>query len=178
MFAAAIAGRDCRETYGRMPLAMDAVPRWAWRELGIVVRWSDTLPRSVDGLCFCVPRNGTRGAVVLNPRAQHPRFTVAHEIGHVMLRNGAAFSLSCGWPQPALPEREASAFAATLLIPDAEMRTMFADGLTLPQIAFVYDVAASVIVVRMTLARMLGEYSPCRLDGLLDALHPDEDAAP
>lgn len=174
LYAAALAGRACRERSGGVPSALDAVPRWAWRELGIVTRWSDTLPRGVDGLCFSVPRNGTRGAMLLSPHARYPRFTVAHEVGHLMLENGAAFSLSCVGQHMALPERQASAFAATLLIPDKEMRAMFVGGMTLPEIAAAYAVAEITITVRCALARLLGEYEPERLNSLLDSLHPDE----
>ena len=175
LFAAAAAGRKCRECCG-VPPSLDAVPRWTWRELGIVTRWSDELPPGVDGLCFSVPGNGTRGAVLLSPRARYPRFTLAHEVGHLCLKNGAAFSLACQQYQMLLPEREASAFAATLLIPDPELHALFADGLTLPQIAGVYAVPRAVIATRMELARLLGEYDPARLTRLLSALRPDEDA--
>lgn len=176
MFTAAAAGKSCRECCGGVPSSLDAVPRWAWRELGIVTRWSDELPAGVDGLCFSVPHNGTRGAVLLSPLATYPRFTIAHEIGHLCLKNGAAFSLACQQYQMLLPEREASAFAACLLIPDLEMRTMFTDGLTLPQIAASYAVPEAVIATRMELARLLGEYDPARLTRLLSTLRPDEDA--
>jgi hypothetical protein len=150
--------------------------RWAWRELGIVSAWSERLPPGFDGLCVAVPDSGTRGAVLLSREARHPRFTLAHEIGHLMLGNGAALSLAYQSHRMLLPEREASAFATMLLIPDQEMRAMFAAGGNVRQIAGAYGVPETAVLARISLARMLGEYDPARLEALLSGCAPDESA--
>jgi len=124
--AAALAGRTCREQIGALPDDLDVALEWAWRELGIVADWSAILGPGRDGFCYAIPGNGTRGRVLLSQHAHYPRLTLAHEVGHLMLANGAAFSMVCQQYQMLLPEREAMAFAVMFLLPDGELCEWFA----------------------------------------------------
>jgi hypothetical protein len=149
---------------------------WAWRELGIVATRTDRLPPGHEGMCLVVPGSGTRGGVLLSDRAPYPRFTLAHEIGHLVLGNGAALSLACESHRMLLPEREANAFATMLLIADAELRALFAAGANIAQVATHFGAPQTAVLARIQLARLLGEYDPDRLDTLLAACDLDATA--
>jgi len=172
--AAALAGRTCREQIGALPDDLDVALGWAWRELGIVADWSTILGPGRDGFCYAIPGNGTRGRVLLSQHAHYPRLTLAHEVGHLMLANGAAFSMVCQQYQMLLPEREAMAFAVTFLVPDRELCELFADGATVAQIAGHFGVPDAAVLARMQLARLLGEVHTQRLDAALARLCPDD----
>jgi hypothetical protein len=172
--AAALAGRTCREQIGALPDDLDLALGWAWRELGIVADWSRILGPGRDGFCYAIPGNGTRGRVLLSEHARHPRLTLAHEVGHLMLANGAAFSMVCQQHRMLLPEQEATAFAVTFLIADRELCELFADGATVAQIARHFGIPEAAILARMQLARLLHEVHTQRLDAALARLCPDD----
>lgn len=98
---------------------------------------SDTLPVSLEQICemhsigiyltalddvaaYYVETNGRRMIIVNQsaPRSRR-RFSIAHEIGHVVLRHGAIRLMLEKTPngRPAWQEIQANAFAAELLMP-------------------------------------------------------------
>ena len=82
---------------------------------GVVIGTSDFGGASISGMTFKVP--GQPPLVLLN--AQHPadrmRFTLAHEIGHIVMHK---------FPTPTM-EDEAQQFASHFLMPDIDIRTAF-----------------------------------------------------
>jgi len=152
---------------GAMPPGMDAAMLWCWRELGIVADWTDWLPGHADGSCYSLPQPDLAGRIWVARHAAHPRWVLAHEVGHLLADNGASFSLSCDAYQTMPEERAANAFAAVLLIPDAAFCECLADGWTLPQIARHFGVPEHAATARMQLARLLGEVNFLLLDRAL-----------
>ena len=126
----------------------------------------ETLDRNVSGLLL---RQGDAKAIGVN--AAHPRvrqrFTVAHELGHLLLHPGRDLILdhvrvnlrddrsSMGTDRE---EREANAFAAELLMPNdlvkGEVQTILdrggtADSRFVADLAQVFDVSEQAIEVRL-----------------------------
>jgi hypothetical protein len=157
---------------GAMPLDLGAAMLWCWREFGIVADWKDWLPGHADGSCFSLPQPDLCGRIWIARHATYPRFTLAHEIGHLLSENGAAFSLACDAYQTMPEERAANAFAAVLLIPDADFCECLADGWTLPQVAGHFGVPEHAIKARMQLSRLLGEVNVLLLDRALSGSDP------
>lgn len=152
---------------GAMPPDMDAAMRWCWREMGIVADWKDWLPGHADGACYNFPQPDLCGRIWVARSAKYPRFTLAHEVGHLLAENGAAFSIACDHYQMKPEEQAANAFAAVLLIPDAAFCECLADSWTLPQIARHFGVPEHAVAARMQLARLLGEVNFLLLDRAL-----------
>jgi Zn-dependent peptidase ImmA (M78 family) len=109
---------------------------------GVIVGWSRFKGASVSGVTFRVP--GRPPLVLLN--AMHPadrmRFTLAHEIGHLVMHR---------FPTPNM-ETEANLFAAALLMPAADIRPLLtARSLTLAVLASLkpeWKVAMQALLVR------------------------------
>lgn len=152
---------------GPPPLELERYAAWCWRELGIDVRLLTRLPGGAEAFCYDTPKTGMRGRILLARDCRWPRFTLAHEVGHLLLGNGAAFSLACQ-PWQMLPaEREANAFAAALLIPLRDLMEWLVSGWTLEQIAVRLCAPEDAIAARMHIGRMLGEAD---LEGLYERL--------
>jgi Zn-dependent peptidase ImmA (M78 family)/transcriptional regulator with XRE-family HTH domain len=83
---------------------------------GVIVGTSDFSGASISGMTFRVP--GQPPLVLLNRNhpADRMRFTLAHELGHLVMHR---------FPTPEM-EDEANAFASALLMPEREMREAFA----------------------------------------------------
>jgi len=83
---------------------------------GVIVGTSDFSGASISGMTFRVP--GQPPLVLLNRNhpADRMRFTLAHELGHLVMHR---------FPTPEM-EDEANAFASALLLPEREMREAFA----------------------------------------------------
>jgi Zn-dependent peptidase ImmA (M78 family)/transcriptional regulator with XRE-family HTH domain len=83
---------------------------------GVIVGTSDFSGASISGMTFRVP--GQPPLVLLNRNhpADRMRFTLAHELGHLVMHR---------FPTPDM-EDEANAFASALLLPEREMREAFA----------------------------------------------------
>ena len=158
---------------GAMPPDLGAAMVWCWRELGIVADWKDHLPGHADGSCYNFPQPDLRGRIWVARSATYPRFTLAHEIGHLLSENGAAFSIACDRHQMTPEEQAANAFAAVLLIPDAAFCECLADGWTLPQVAGQFGVPEHAIKARMQLSRLLGEVNVLLLDRALSGREAD-----
>ena len=82
---------------------------------GVVVGLSDFSGASISGMTFKIP--GRPPLILLN--SLHPadrmRFTLAHEVGHLVLHR---------FPTPDM-EKEANRFASTLLMPEQDIRPVF-----------------------------------------------------
>lgn len=83
---------------------------------GVIVGTSDFSGASISGMTFRVP--GQPPLVLLNRNhpADRMRFTLAHELGHLVMHR---------FPTPEM-EDEANAFASALLLPERELREAFA----------------------------------------------------
>ncbi len=83
---------------------------------GVIVGTSDFSGASISGMTFRVP--GQPPLVLLNRNhpADRMRFTLAHELGHLVMHR---------FPTPEM-ENEANAFASAFLLPEREMREAFA----------------------------------------------------
>lgn len=83
---------------------------------GVIVGTSDFSGASISGMTFRVP--GQPPLVLLNRNhpADRMRFTLAHELGHLVMHR---------FPTPEM-EDEANEFASALLMPEREMREAFA----------------------------------------------------
>ena len=109
---------------------------------GVIVGWSKFKGASVSGVTFRAP--GRPPLVLLN--AMHPadrmRFTLAHEIGHLVMHR---------FPTPNM-ETEANLFAAALLMPAADIKPSFmARNLNLTTLAALkpeWKVAMQALLVR------------------------------
>lgn len=165
--SAALAGATALAHYGRLPLDIEDAIQWAWRELGVDVRWCDDLPGQAYACCYSTPHTGIRGRVLLSPRAPHHRFSLAHEIGHLLLGNGASFSLAHEHWQMLPAEKEANAFAATWLVDDDDLCCRLEEGLTLHEMADLLAIPHDAVLLRMQLSRMLGEVNVRRLEASL-----------
>jgi Zn-dependent peptidase ImmA (M78 family) len=84
---------------------------------GVIVGTSDFSGASISGMTFRVP--GQPPLVLLNRNhpADRMRFTLAHELGHLVMHRFPSAEM----------EDEANAFASALLMPEREMREAFAD---------------------------------------------------
>jgi Zn-dependent peptidase ImmA (M78 family)/DNA-binding XRE family transcriptional regulator len=95
-----------------------------------------------------------------NSRTKHlgrRRFTIAHELGHLVLRHHERFHLDLGstaadghppdydW----LSEREANDFAANLLMPDGEVRKYFRPSVPVEDLAERFQVSAQAMSYRL-----------------------------
>jgi Zn-dependent peptidase ImmA (M78 family)/DNA-binding XRE family transcriptional regulator len=95
-----------------------------------------------------------------NIRTKHEgrrRFTIAHELGHLVLRHHERFHLDLGstatdghppgydW----LSEREANDFAANLLMPDGEVRKQFRASIPVEELAERFEVSAQAMRYRL-----------------------------
>ncbi|KRS16691.1 helix-turn-helix domain-containing protein [Roseovarius indicus] len=82
---------------------------------GVVVGYSDFHGAGVSGVTFAAP--GQAPLVLLNPNhpADRVRFTLAHELGHLVMHQ---------FPTPEM-EKEANEFASVFLFPRKELREAF-----------------------------------------------------
>lgn len=132
------------------------VPRGPIRNLtdyveraGVVVIPCDFQALGVDGLTYSV--NGLPTCVFLNSQmpGDRQRFTLAHELGHVVMHR---------LPNAEM-ERQADEFAAELLMPAADIRSAFATGVSLVRLAElkqIWRVSMGALLVR---AKSLGVLS-------------------
>lgn len=95
-----------------------------------------------------------------NSRTRHEgrrRFTVAHELGHLVMRHHERFHIDLGttaadghppdydW----LSEREANDFAANLLMPDGEVRRLYKPSKSVGGLADEFNVSAQAMSYRL-----------------------------
>ncbi len=120
-------------------------------QAGVIVVHSPLGQSSVGGVTFAVP--GLPPLVVLNEEqpADRLRFTLAHELGHLVMHK---------FPTPSM-EDEANVFAGALLMPAADIRPYFAgrriDFTLLAALKPEWKVAMQSLLMR---ARSLGMVTP------------------
>ena len=112
----------------------------------------------VDGLVAQLPDGPAIGLDTGQPNEQRRRFTLAHELGHHLLRHSASFHLDffdAGGSAGDAPgynwqhERAANEFAANLLMP-AELVRRESDRLgAINQLAVVFDVSRQAMAFRL-----------------------------
>ena len=103
-------------------------------------------------LVVCKEENREFATIGFNPN--HPfcrqRFTIAHEIGHLLLGHTCT-SRDDG----TYNEREANAFAAELLVPTSLLKQDYRDTTTLRNISSLYRVSDSTMWIRLTDLRLV-----------------------
>jgi Zn-dependent peptidase ImmA (M78 family) len=134
-------------------------------ELGAEVRALE-LAADISGILY---RDDDRKVIVVNASHTHERarFTIAHEIGHLVLHRGrdvhvdSSFRVNLRDPRSAtaedVEEIEANAFAANLLMPAAWLRAPLADhsidaadGSETEALAERFQVSLQALIVRLT----------------------------
>jgi Zn-dependent peptidase ImmA (M78 family)/transcriptional regulator with XRE-family HTH domain len=118
---------------------------------GCVVVACDFDGRAVDGVTQRVP--GLPPCIFLNRNmpADRQRFTLAHEIGHIVMHRT---------PTPEM-EQEANAFAAALLMPERDVRPSLIGGLTLARLGALkleWRVAMAALAVRAKQVGAVNDY--------------------
>jgi len=79
------------------------------------------------------------------------RFTIAHEIGHLLLEHGCNKNTDDG----SVNETEANQFAAELLVPTAFLKNDFSKVMNVQNLAKLYRVSDQVITIKLIDARLL-----------------------
>jgi Zn-dependent peptidase ImmA (M78 family)/DNA-binding XRE family transcriptional regulator len=112
----------------------------------------------VDGLVVQLPDGPAIGLDTSQPNKQRRRFTLAHELGHHLLRHSASFHLDffdAGGSAGDAPgynwqyERAANEFAANLLMPAEPVREA-ADSITdINELAAAFDVSRQAMAFRL-----------------------------
>jgi Zn-dependent peptidase ImmA (M78 family) len=117
-----------------------------------------------DNMAGMIERNADETyTITVNKKDASPRkrFTAAHELGHYVLHrpffdkldDNRAFRKSGGYENSKirpLHEAQANKFAATLLMPEEEIRRFFAKGMTTPeQLAPHFDVSIHAMTIRL-----------------------------
>lgn len=94
-------------------------------EAGVIIYPMDFIAQKVDGVTIKAP--GMPPLIFLNANtpADRLRFSLAHELGHVIMHRQMTATM----------EDEANEFAAELLMPEHEMRTEFSNHITLDELA-------------------------------------------
>jgi Zn-dependent peptidase ImmA (M78 family) len=130
--------------------------------LGLAVTYA-----ALSGLSGSLVRYDGKELIVININEpqQRQRFSLAHEIGHSQLHHSAlSFTCILEAPQDTAPirkvERQASRFAAALLMPEWMVRQDYFSGSSNEAIAKHFEVSTEAVYWRLThlgLAR-----NPCR----------------
>lgn len=81
----------------------------------------------------------------------HRRFTIAHEIGHMMMGH----TCSGNSKDNSYHETEANKFAAELLMPSKFLKTDLQRLKDIPEMAKLYRVSAEALAIRLSEARLL-----------------------
>lgn len=129
------------------------------RQMGIQVGYID-LPGGEDGISIIV-KDRPRILIARNRPAARQRFTVAHELGHILLGHVGKYQLVNREPSrgDSPIEQEANVFAARLLAPACVLWAL--DARTPEQIARLCDIsyqAASFRAERMELLYQRGKF--------------------
>lgn len=120
---------------------------------------------SLKGMYACLKRNRF---IVLSDKLDEPmqRLVCAHELGHDQLHRALAANT---WlreymftPMDALPEREANAFAAELLLPDDEVLDLARESVNLEQAAQILCTDKNLVALKIEMLRRkgYGVYAP------------------
>ncbi len=133
-----------------LPIDVHAIAR----QLGVAV-FARPFPDALSG--FFV-RHGNGGVIGVNATNSlvRRRFSVAHELGHFVLPHGAEHFVSYGTPVSEgdppnydwRKEREANQFAAELLMPAEQVRSL-AGSLSISRLAKRFDVSQAAMAYRL-----------------------------
>jgi Zn-dependent peptidase ImmA (M78 family) len=145
----------------------EAVARTMLRQLGLITPPVDVNPiaeklglavtyAALSGLSGSLVRYAGKELIVININEpqQRQRFSLAHEIGHSQLRHGGlTFACILEAPQDTAPirkvEREASRFAAALLMPEWMVRQDYFSGSSNEEIARHFGVSVEAVYWRL-----------------------------
>lgn len=94
-------------------------------QAGCLVVWCDFSDSSIDGISFSIPDLPPCIFVSQNQPADRMRFTLAHELGHLIMHRVPTSEM----------EDQAHKFASSLLMPYADIRGSFSGKITLPRLA-------------------------------------------
>ena len=166
-------GLATRAEHGPPPAGLAAFVAWVQERFGVLVAWSDALPDGSGG-AYRAATGGDEaaGVILLRPDVAHPRWVLAHELGHALTGCRAGYFLWADgrYHSNLAAEKAANACAATLLLDiDAIRDRLYADW-TISQVADEAGVPPAAIIQRMQLAAVLGEYRPEHIDACMDRL--------
>jgi transcriptional regulator with XRE-family HTH domain len=124
--------------------------------LAVPLFWR-ALPDSLSALVVAVGEDGFAIGVNDEHSVRRRRFSIAHELGHAVLRHEASYYLEYtvedAWEPPGyryLDEREANSFAAALLMDERWVRQDFASGIRdLAALADRYEVSHAAMGFRL-----------------------------
>lgn len=166
-------GLAIRAQHGPPPDDLAAFIAWVEGRFGLLVRWSDALPAGSGGAYRAVADGGViAGVILLRPDVPHPRWVLAHELGHALTGCRAGYFLWADgrYHSNLAAERAANACAATLLLDIYAIRDRLYADWTISQVAEEVGVPPAAIIQRMQVAALLGEYRPDHIDAHMDAL--------
>jgi hypothetical protein len=166
-------GLATRAEHGPPPDDLTAFIAWVEDRFRLLVRWSDALPPGSGGAYRAVPDGGdVTGVILLRPDVPHPRWVLAHELGHALTGCRAGYFLWADghYHSNLTAERAANACAAALLLDIAAIRDRLYADWTVSRVAAKDGVPVAAIIQRMDLATLLGEYRPERIEAHMDAL--------
>ncbi len=113
-----------------------------------------TIGEKVSGLLVVCKEVDTEYATI-GFNANHPwcrrRFTIAHEIGHLLMGHGCNKSLEDG----SMNETEANQFAGELLVPTAFIKKDFKKISNVQELAKLYRVSDQTITIKIMDARLI-----------------------
>ena len=155
----------------RYPLSVDDIAEF---HLGYDLFYGADLPARVDGSTDPVPKLISVGQHILHDGRR--RFTVAHEIGHIVLHLPALMAQAnhqiplFAVPQAPIQddrlEFQANYFAAALLMPRAPLRTAFGERtargeyVRAEEVAHYFGVSVQAATFRMKQLRLILDTSP------------------
>lgn len=128
--------------------------------LELPIYWRDDFPDALSAVVLTISDSSYAIAVNSHHSPKRRRFSIAHELGHAILRHEASYYLEysledAGAGDPPgyrfTDEREANAFAAALLMDERWVRDDFVRGLRdVPSLARRYDVSEAAMGFRLT----------------------------
>lgn len=118
---------------------------------GIVIAHSDMAGSSVDGVTFSAPGLPSLIVLNINQPADRMRFTLAHELGHLVMHRAQ--------PTP-LMENEANDFASFFLMPTRDIRPYFTRRVDLRLLAELKPVWRASMASLLMRARSLSLLTP------------------
>lgn len=136
------------------PVSLRQVIEHLQSKTNLDVVGSQKFTEKVSGLLVvCKKADDEFVTIVFNEN--HPgcrrRFTLAHEIGHMLMRHG-----SCSEDGPAShAEKEANLFAGELLMPAKMLKKDLAATPDIPSLAKKYLVSAQALSIKLSTARLL-----------------------
>jgi len=116
-------------------------------KLGFDVYETSNMPEGQSGFCDIENR---KICIKSNEPRQRQRYSIAHEIAHIILKHGSRARLVCSSNNDA-KERDANKFAAALLMPAMAMYTFVKiRGASFEELCTAFDVSQKAMSIRLS----------------------------